>query len=52
MLRAITVLALFLSAAFAQKPADSSHLYHRVLARVPMVGKGTFDDPRRPMFGQ
>lgn len=29
---------------------DSRHLHQRLLAVVPMVGKGTPEDPRRPMF--
>ncbi len=29
---------------------DPSQMYHRVYARVPMVGAGTKEDPRRPMF--
>ena len=50
MLRAAAALFLSVTALSAQQAVDTSHLYHRVLARVPMVGKGTFEDPKRPMF--
>jgi hypothetical protein len=33
-----------------QPRVDSRNLHERVLAVVPMIGKGTFDDPRRPMY--
>ncbi len=33
---------------WGQVPAESR--YERVLAIVPMVGEGTYADPRRPMF--
>jgi hypothetical protein len=29
---------------------DPAQMYHRVYARVPMVGSGKKDDPKRPMF--
>ncbi len=32
--------------AFAQHKVDARHLYERMLTRVPMVGKGTFDEPQ------
>jgi hypothetical protein len=36
---------------FAQQhKVDLQHMYERVLCVVPMVGAGTYDDPRRPMF--
>jgi len=50
MLRAVALLLLSLTCLSAQQKVDTSHLYHRVLARVPMVGKGTLEDPIRPMF--
>ncbi len=34
----------------AQRKVDVHNMYERVICVVPMVGKGTFDDPRRPMF--
>src|ERR1700687_1626958 len=34
----------------AQPRVDARHMYERVMAVVPLVGKGTFDDPKRPMY--
>lgn len=34
----------------AQYKVSPQHLYERIYAVVPMVGAGTYDDPRRPMF--
>jgi hypothetical protein len=34
----------------AQPRLDARHMYERVMAVVPMIGKGTFDDPKRPMY--
>lgn len=50
MLRAAALLLLSLSALFAQNRVSSEMMYHRVWAVVPMIGTGTLDDPRRPMF--
>ena len=50
MLRAVVLALISISALFAQQSGNSQPLYHRVLARVPMVGKGTPNDPKRPMF--
>jgi hypothetical protein len=36
--------------ATAQEPVATENRYERVLAIVPMVGEGTYEDPRRPMF--
>jgi hypothetical protein len=36
--------------AFAQRKVDIGNMYERVLCVVPVVGKGTMDDPRRPLF--
>lgn len=36
--------------AMAQRKVDIRNMYERVVCVVPVVGKGTFDDPRRPMF--
>ena len=35
---------------YAQRRVDAGNLYSRVLAVVPIVGKGTLDDPKRPTF--
>ena len=50
MLRAVSLLLLSLSALFAQNRVSPEMMYHRVWAVVPLIGKGTADDPRRPMF--
>ena len=33
-----------------QRKVDLQHMYERVICIVPMIGAGTPDDPRRPMF--
>ena len=49
---ALAVVCLFAGSLFAQAPprVDPRNMYERVLAIVPIVGRGTFDDPRRPMY--
>lgn len=42
--------ALFLSAANAQQRVDGANLHRRLLCVVPIVGAGTYEDPKRPMF--
>ncbi|MGH9665776.1 MAG: hypothetical protein ACRD9L_15225, partial [Bryobacteraceae bacterium] len=46
------VLCLLLSSlsAFGQQKVDGRNRYERLLAIVPVVGKGTLTDPKRPMF--
>lgn len=34
----------------AQHAVDARHLHDRIWAIVPLVGKGTWDDPKRPLF--
>ena len=34
----------------SQQPVSMRNTHERVVAIVPMIGKGTEDDPRRPMF--
>jgi hypothetical protein len=34
----------------AQRRVDARHTYERLICVVPMVGKGTYDDPRRPKY--
>ncbi len=34
----------------AQHRVDPRNLYNRVIAVVPLVGKGTADDPKRPQY--
>jgi hypothetical protein len=36
--------------AFAQQRVDSRQVHERILCIVPMVGSGSYDDPRRPAF--
>jgi len=35
---------------FAQERVDPKHLHERVLAVVPIIGAGTYADPKRPLF--
>lgn len=35
---------------YGQRRLAPEQLYERMICVVPMIGKGTFDDPRRPMF--
>jgi hypothetical protein len=35
---------------YSQQPVSMRNTHERVVAIVPMIGKGTEDDPRRPMF--
>ncbi len=34
----------------AQQRVDASNLYQRLICVVPIVGTGTYDDPKRPLF--
>jgi len=42
--------AFFLPQLPGQPTVTPTNVFERVFAIVPMVGKGTMDDPRRPMF--
>jgi hypothetical protein len=35
---------------YAEKPMRAGDRYERLVAIVPMVGRGTLDDPKRPLF--
>lgn len=35
---------------FAQRKVDILNMYERVVCVVPVVGQGTMDNPRRPLF--
>ena len=50
MVRVVALFVLSLTALFAQNRVSPEMMYHRVWAVVPLIGKGTSDDPRRPMF--
>jgi hypothetical protein len=34
----------------AQQRVDPRNMYERVIAIVPLIGKGTLEDPKRPMY--
>jgi len=48
----IAALAIFMClCCFAQnRKVDSRNQHERIIALVPMVGNGTMEDPKRPMF--
>ena len=50
MLRIAAAISVFTGMLFAQGRVAPENLYPRVLCVVPMIGAGTSDDPRRPMF--
>ena len=50
MIRTIALALMCVCTLAAQDRVASEFLYHRVWAVVPIVGKGTADDPKRPMF--
>jgi hypothetical protein len=53
MFRAVALLVsalTFAAFASAQDRVAPEMMYHRVWAIVPLIGKGTADDPKRPMF--
>jgi hypothetical protein len=50
MRRVIALVLLSVSALFAQNRVSPEMMYHRVWAVVPLIGSGTPDNPRRPMF--
>ncbi len=50
MLRCMALVLMCMNAVFAQNRVSPEMMYHRVWAVVPMIGTGTADDPKRPMF--
>jgi hypothetical protein len=46
----VVCLLVAVGSAFAQHNVDAGSMYARIYAIVPMVGSGTWDDPKRPMF--
>jgi hypothetical protein len=46
----VVCLLVAVGSAFAQHRVDAGNMYARVYAIVPMIGSGTWDDPKRPMF--
>jgi hypothetical protein len=52
-IRAVAALATFsalISPIQAQQRVDPRSMYERCMAVVPLVGKGTLDDPKRPLY--
>ncbi len=48
---AVLLLSFLCAQLRAQPRVDARNMYERVMAVVPvMVGQGTFDDPKRPMY--
>ena len=48
--RIVTVLLLLVAVCMGQRKVDPKNTYNRVICVVPIVGKGTTDDPRRPQY--
>lgn len=48
----LRILTVFLSAfpVYAQPRVDPNNTYERLLCVMPMVGSGTWDDPKRPQY--
>ena len=46
----VVCLLVAVGCAFAQHRVDPFSMYARIYAIVPMIGSGTWDDPKRPMF--
>ena len=49
-MKALLAVLLAASALSAQHRVDPRNMYERLLCIVAMTGKGTWDDPKRPMF--
>lgn len=46
----LTAVCLCLALPAAQHKVDPANSYHRVIVVVPLVGKGTYLDPKRPLY--
>jgi hypothetical protein len=46
----VVCLLVAVGSASAQHRVDPGRMYERIYAIVPMIGSGTWDDPKRPMF--
>jgi hypothetical protein len=46
----VLLVLLSLSPAFSQHKVDPAYTHERLICVVPMIGSGTHEDPRRPMF--
>ena len=49
-IRSAILLMIFSAVLYGQRRVDPKNSYNRVICVVPMVGKGTTDDPRRPQY--
>ena len=50
LLRALVGACLFVSLSVAGPHSDPASAYQRIICVVPMIGAGTLEDPKRPMF--
>lgn len=50
LLRLLSTLLLLAAAIPAQRRVDPRNAYQRIICIVPLVGKGTADDPKRPQY--
>ena len=50
MIRTLIVLSVFAGTLFAQRSVPPEFMYHHVYAVMPLVGSGTYLDPKRPML--
>lgn len=48
--RCAAIAALVCLGCLAQRRLEPEQMYERIICVVPMIGKGTPEDPRRPMF--
>ena len=48
--RSCAIVCLFSAISMAQTPVDPSQRYERIIAVTPLVGAGTYEDPKRPLF--
>lgn len=50
MLRSLAAISVFAGTLFAQHSVPPEQRYERIICIVPMVGRGTWEDPKRPLF--
>ncbi|MFN8006847.1 MAG: hypothetical protein U0V70_07465 [Terriglobia bacterium] len=46
----VWLLGMITQSAFAQQPVEPKKMYERLFCIVPLIGSGTFEDPRRPAY--
>jgi hypothetical protein len=49
-MRALAGVCLFAGVSFSGPRPDPAGIYERIICVVPMIGSGTYHDPRRPQF--